>query len=141
MCLDGTDCKLGLAVTAFCTYFIIGFFGAARWGASTAGDILENEWGERYYNGILNVLLAGEGGHEVRQTNQNVAETNGIGEVTYYKWQKRGIVPGRACQANEPPFMLVKSPGTISLTLFDWLLYFLTWSACPAYLCLFCSPV
>eukprot|EP00884_Botryococcus_braunii_P008337 jgi/Botrbrau1/17504/Bobra.0054s0080.1 len=50
--------RFTILVTAFCTYFLIGFFGAARWGESTAGDILENEWGQRYYNGVLNILLA-----------------------------------------------------------------------------------
>ncbi len=42
---------------AFTIYFLLGFFGAARWGADTQGDLLENVWGPGPYQGTLNTLL------------------------------------------------------------------------------------
>ena len=42
---------------AFTIYFCLGFFGAARWGASTQGDLLQNVWGPGPYQGTLNTLL------------------------------------------------------------------------------------
>ena len=46
-----------LAGFAFTIYFLLGFFGAARWGANTQGDLLENVWGPGPYQGTLNTLL------------------------------------------------------------------------------------
>eukprot|EP00898_Chlorokybus_atmophyticus_P002369 jgi/Chlat1/3132/Chrsp21S03361 len=51
--------RIVVLINAFLTYAFIGFFGAARYGASTEDDILVNEWlggGTAY--GILNVLMA-----------------------------------------------------------------------------------
>ncbi|KAK9821612.1 hypothetical protein WJX81_007885 [Elliptochloris bilobata] len=42
---------------AFIIYFCLGFFGAARWGASTQGNLLQNVWGPGPYQGTLNTLL------------------------------------------------------------------------------------
>jgi hypothetical protein len=45
-------------VNAFATYLILGFFGAARWGASTEGNILQNKWsGGGVWQGLLNVFM------------------------------------------------------------------------------------
>ncbi len=48
------------AVICFIIYFVMGFFGAARWGLATDGNLLVNEWGPAHYQGILNILLGGE---------------------------------------------------------------------------------
>lgn len=45
------------AVICFIIYFVMGFFGAARWGLATDGNLLVNEWGPAHYQGILNILL------------------------------------------------------------------------------------
>ena len=47
------------AVICFIIYFVLGFFGAARWGASTDGNLLVNSWGPPAYQGVLNILLGG----------------------------------------------------------------------------------
>jgi hypothetical protein len=48
-------------VNAFVTYLILGFFGAARWGASTEGNILQNKWlGGGVWQGLLNVFMCRE---------------------------------------------------------------------------------
>ncbi|CAL5226106.1 g8923 [Coccomyxa viridis] len=39
------------------TYFVLGFFGAARWGSATKENILQNSWGPPLYQGVLNILL------------------------------------------------------------------------------------
>ena len=51
------------AVICFIIYFVLGFFGAARWGASTNGNLLVNSWGPPAYQGVLNILLGGEAPH------------------------------------------------------------------------------
>lgn len=48
------------AVICFIIYFVMGFFGAARWGLATDGNLLVNEWGPSAYQGILNILLGSE---------------------------------------------------------------------------------
>ena len=47
------------AVMCFMTYFIVGFFGAARWGTATDGNLLVNAWGPPAYHATLNILLGG----------------------------------------------------------------------------------
>ena len=47
------------AVICFIIYFVLGFFGAARWGLNTNGNLLVNTWGPPAYQGILNILLGG----------------------------------------------------------------------------------
>ncbi|GAQ81504.1 Amino acid transporter protein [Klebsormidium nitens] len=43
---------------AFLTYCVLGFFGAARYGAATKGNILQNEWiGGKGWQGLLNVFM------------------------------------------------------------------------------------
>ncbi len=39
----------------------MGFFGAARWGLATEGNLLLNGWGPAGYQGILDILLGGTG--------------------------------------------------------------------------------
>lgn len=52
---------LYLAGNAFLTYCVLGFFGAARYGAATKGNILQNEWiGGKGWQGILNVFMCCE---------------------------------------------------------------------------------
>ena len=57
---------LGYATTAslygpgIIIYGILGFFGAAMYGADTAGNILQNTWGNKYVQVCLNVIIAGE---------------------------------------------------------------------------------
>lgn len=45
------------AVVCFIIYFLLGFFGAARWGTDTNNNLLVNSWGPPAYQGILNILL------------------------------------------------------------------------------------
>ncbi len=45
------------AVVCSTTYFVLGFFGAARWGSATKENILQNSWGPPLYQGVLNILL------------------------------------------------------------------------------------
>ena len=45
------------AVVCFIIYFLLGFFGAARWGSDTNNNLLVNSWGPPKYQGILNILL------------------------------------------------------------------------------------
>ena len=45
------------AVICFIIYFVLGFFGAARWGRATDGNLLVNAWGPPAYQGVLNILL------------------------------------------------------------------------------------
>jgi len=45
------------AVVCFIIYFLLGFFGAARWGLTTNTNLLVNTWGPSGYQGILNILL------------------------------------------------------------------------------------
>ena len=45
------------AVVCFIIYFLLGFFGAARWGSQTNNNLLVNAWGPPAYQGILNILL------------------------------------------------------------------------------------
>jgi hypothetical protein len=49
-------------VICFIIYFVLGFFGAARWGLATNGNLLVNAWGPPAYQGVLNILLGGEWG-------------------------------------------------------------------------------
>ena len=46
------------AGVAFTTYATVGFFAAARYGLSTAGDILVNRWLPGRWDGLLDVLMA-----------------------------------------------------------------------------------
>ena len=43
---------------AFTTYATVGFFAAARYGLSTAGDVLVNRWLPGRWDGLLDVLMA-----------------------------------------------------------------------------------
>ena len=45
------------AVVCFIIYFLLGFFGAARWGLDTNTNLLVNDWGPPAYQGALNILL------------------------------------------------------------------------------------
>ena len=45
------------AVVCFIIYFLLGLFGAARWGTNTNNNLLVNQWGPPAYQGILNILL------------------------------------------------------------------------------------
>ncbi|CAL8465153.1 g4688 [Coccomyxa elongata] len=49
--------RLVVGVICFIIYFVMGFFGAARWGLATNGNLLLNGWGPAGYQGILNILL------------------------------------------------------------------------------------
>ena len=55
-CSD-SSAVLGSAVICFIIYFVMGFFGAARWGLETDGNLLLNGWGPAGYQGILDILL------------------------------------------------------------------------------------
>jgi len=54
-------CKALRVVTlgiALATYSLLGFFGAARYGKDTAGDLLMNEWLPQEYSGYLDAAMA-----------------------------------------------------------------------------------
>jgi len=54
-------CKALRVVTlgiALATYVLLGFFGAARYGKDTAGDLLMNEWLPHEYSGYLDAAMA-----------------------------------------------------------------------------------
>ncbi|GAQ87696.1 Amino acid transporter protein [Klebsormidium nitens] len=54
----GWSNRFVVLVNAFVTYFILGFFGAARYGADTEGNILQNAWiGGGVWQGLLNVAM------------------------------------------------------------------------------------
>ena len=44
-------------MVCFIIYFLLGFFGAARWGLDTNTNLLVNDWGPPAYQGALNILL------------------------------------------------------------------------------------
>lgn len=56
---------LGYATTAcifgpgIIIYGMLGFFGAAAYGADTEGNILNNKWGNKYVQVCLNLAIAG----------------------------------------------------------------------------------
>lgn len=49
--------RLVIGVVCFIIYFLLGFFGAARWGLDTNTNLLVNDWGPPAYQGALNILL------------------------------------------------------------------------------------
>ena len=59
--LRGRDSEAALAGTAFCMYYLAGFFGAAAFGENTEGNILENSLGSNTKaQGALNIFMTGK---------------------------------------------------------------------------------